>query len=413
MRAALLVIAAILASAVGGCGNETPGPTDVAGQVSPTPVHRASGTPQQSIVQAPPATMAPTMRMPTTPPVAGGSRQEGYLARDSNRVVFIQWTEVGGNLSGQVQVVYVADRNARGIRTDPLRPQTDNASFTGLRSGSSVSLSIVEQSGAPSTWTGSVIGTTLTLVIPDDTGLLTTTAFQRGTVDDYNRAVLGFRQDKARIRLSNALASLKQNADQLTRERVTDNDLAKFDADLTAREAAFRVPCTVLRQFSETYTWLLSKSNSAAAIVSKVNNDVGDVNQALQELPSEANSRDLMNALSNAQQLTAMATTMREAVDRRIRETPGLNSIKLDECGQAAAMGIAVGTTVSVVGSIDCLNLRSEPGMSAAILRCMPRGEMSIIADGPRLADGHTWWRLTTSSGIGWAWGSYLQPVSR
>lgn len=68
---------------------------------------------------------------------------------------------------------------------------------------------------------------------------------------------------------------------------------------------------------------------------------------------------------------------------------------------------IATGTAVVVdAGANDCLNLRDAPAKSAAILTCIPSGARLSVTDGPRDADGHTWWQL---EGRGWAVGDYLR----
>lgn len=58
-------------------------------------------------------------------------------------------------------------------------------------------------------------------------------------------------------------------------------------------------------------------------------------------------------------------------------------------------------------GEGDCLNLRAAPGMAAPVLACLPSGARVTITDGPRAADGRTWWQV---DGRGWAAADYLQP---
>jgi uncharacterized protein YgiM (DUF1202 family) len=70
----------------------------------------------------------------------------------------------------------------------------------------------------------------------------------------------------------------------------------------------------------------------------------------------------------------------------------------------------APGTAAMVAGGE--LNLRAEPGLSAAIVTAMPDGYPVTIADGPIDADGIAWYQVLTPEGtIGWCDGTYLQPV--
>jgi hypothetical protein len=66
------------------------------------------------------------------------------------------------------------------------------------------------------------------------------------------------------------------------------------------------------------------------------------------------------------------------------------------------------GRAVVDAGAGDCLNLRVAPGMSGAVIACLPSGARLTVTDGPREADGHTWWQL---DGRGWVAGEYLEPL--
>lgn len=78
-----------------------------------------------------------------------------------------------------------------------------------------------------------------------------------------------------------------------------------------------------------------------------------------------------------------------------------------DNAPQVTTSGIAAGTLVRVTGTGDCLVVHTEPGMNATRAACVPDGVLSVVHDGPRLVDGHTWWRIDG----GWAAADYLQPV--
>lgn len=57
-------------------------------------------------------------------------------------------------------------------------------------------------------------------------------------------------------------------------------------------------------------------------------------------------------------------------------------------------------------GEGDCLNLRETPGTAATVVACLPSGARLAISDGPRDADGRTWWQL---DGRGWAAAEFLK----
>lgn len=91
---------------------------------------------------------------------------------------------------------------------------------------------------------------------------------------------------------------------------------------------------------------------------------------------------------------------------------------RLDNLGWAAGellVGVSTappsiqtgGGVIVDAGEQDCLNLRDAPSTTAAVLTCLPNGARLTVTDGPREADGHTWWRL---DGRGWAAAAFLTP---
>jgi hypothetical protein len=118
---------------------------------------------------------------------AGGG-QKGYLAVDDKNIVFVQWTEVDKKLSGRLQVVYL--KNGRRLQAE-----SNEASFIGVTDGENISLNFTGNvwlsplSGK--TWTGTLKGDELILVIPLNNGVLAPVKFRYATVDDYNKAVAG------------------------------------------------------------------------------------------------------------------------------------------------------------------------------------------------------------------------------
>jgi len=107
-----------------------------------------------------------------------------YLSTSSTQIFFLQWTDNNGQLSGQLQEVYISS-------TNPLQVQKVNESITGILSGSQISLSI-SMFGITKTITGSFTDSTLKLVVPNQNGQLDTMTLHSATVDDYNKFANSF-----------------------------------------------------------------------------------------------------------------------------------------------------------------------------------------------------------------------------
>jgi hypothetical protein len=73
---------------------------------------------------------------------------------------------------------------------------------------------------------------------------------------------------------------------------------------------------------------------------------------------------------------------------------------------------IAIGSYVQVSGTgTDGLRLREEPGLGGKILFVGMESEVFRVDDGPRDADGYTWWYLVApfdENRRGWAVSNYL-----
>ncbi len=70
---------------------------------------------------------------------------------------------------------------------------------------------------------------------------------------------------------------------------------------------------------------------------------------------------------------------------------------------------IAVGASVVVSGTGDCLRVHDSPAVASNVVYCLPDGSQSVITDGPQTADGYTWWKL---GDLGWSVADYLQAVN-
>lgn len=77
--------------------------------------------------------------------------------------------------------------------------------------------------------------------------------------------------------------------------------------------------------------------------------------------------------------------------------------------------GIQVGLFVQIYGTGgDGLRLRREPGTNADILFLGYESEVFKVVDGPKEADGFTWWYLTApydEKRSGWAASRFLRVI--
>jgi len=88
--------------------------------------------------------------------------------------------------------------------------------------------------------------------------------------------------------------------------------------------------------------------------------------------------------------------------------TGGQTSASLARAPAAAARPLGAGPAV-VQGVGTCLNVRQAPGLTAAKVECLAEGSAVVIAEGPKAADGHAWYRL---DGRGWASAQYLRAAA-
>jgi hypothetical protein len=78
----------------------------------------------------------------------------------------------------------------------------------------------------------------------------------------------------------------------------------------------------------------------------------------------------------------------------------------------AVAAQFSSGEIVRVVDG--SLNLRTEPGLDAEVVRVLPDGFVLTVADGPESADGYDWYQVTSSGDVavdGWVVGDFLEPA--
>lgn len=146
---------------------------------------------------------------PTTIPVSRNAPQ-GFLSARPDGVEFLQWIEsADGAFTGRFQAVR---RNSEGyIAAVPVSGQ-----LHGQRNGDDVSIRIQGEdgtslsigTGSETSYTGTLGGDVLTLVVPSGTGELATVEYRRTTIAEYNQEARAFREGlEAEARNSDATAA--------------------------------------------------------------------------------------------------------------------------------------------------------------------------------------------------------------
>jgi hypothetical protein len=70
------------------------------------------------------------------------------------------------------------------------------------------------------------------------------------------------------------------------------------------------------------------------------------------------------------------------------------------------------GQGIVATGAADQrLRVRSAPDLQAGIIGRLANGAKLAIIDGPRQADGSTWWRVRAGTSTGWVAGEFVQPA--
>jgi predicted nucleic acid-binding Zn-ribbon protein len=141
---------------------------------------------------------------------------QGYLASDKNGVIFIQFAEQGGQLSGQMQFFGAEGRGWK-------KTEANNASFTGLRDGSNVSLRFAGFF-TDRTINGTLSGDTLSLVLPQPDGRLATVGFRRASVGEYNAEVQKIRGQVAKTNEATRRAQAEESRLEQLRQSAAQAD---------------------------------------------------------------------------------------------------------------------------------------------------------------------------------------------
>jgi hypothetical protein len=176
---------------------------------------------------------APAVTTATSAPQSSSATaQRGFLALAANGAIFIQWTRTGNTVTGTLSEAYTN-------LSDPTQPAGESHSFTGIISGSSVTLTI--DSGE--NWNGTLRGSRVTLSYTSSDGSLQTFDFHSASVADYNAAVAAVKGravgEKEREAQREAITTLKQRIEDEGSSVASDlgrlaEDVASVQSDMKA-----------------------------------------------------------------------------------------------------------------------------------------------------------------------------------
>lgn len=119
-------------------------------------------------------------------PAGSTPTSASFLATGPGVAMFLQWTRSDKSLSGSLSIA--------SVESGAIDLQSQNVAFSGVVSGSSVTLTMPQGLGAVTSLSGSLSGSHLRLNVPASDGTLAEDEFVPATTDDYNAAVRGLRQ---------------------------------------------------------------------------------------------------------------------------------------------------------------------------------------------------------------------------
>jgi hypothetical protein len=108
---------------------------------------------------------------------------------------------------------------------------------------------------------------------------------------------------------------------------------------------------------------------------------------------------------------TTTATSTRTATPTRT-STATRTATATVAATATACTGIAIGCTVRVPTSATTLNVRSTPSTTGTRVGTVTAGATGLVLDGPRAANGYTWWRVQFPGVTGWVAGSFLTTMT-
>ncbi len=196
--------------------------------------------------------------------ITRGNEQKGYLNSDSNGAMFIRWTELNNKLNGQLNIFFA--KGNRGKST-----ATSSHSFDGVSDGKNISLnftgnSLIDPLGGK-TWTGTIGGDGLTLIIPVKNGMLEPVIFKASSVEEYNHLVAGIHQDvsdeNAKVKKEDqevAIIRSEKNA-VIEASKLVENSLRKLASSIDRLQNTSQFE-DVLESYSNTWAKMNSDNEN-------------------------------------------------------------------------------------------------------------------------------------------------------
>lgn len=125
----------------------------------------------------------------------------------------------------------------------------------------------------------------------------------------------------------------------------------------------------------------------------------------------------LLSTGPNSAGVPTAVFTVIPAPTSTLQPLPGAEATATATSSSLVVDGISVGVYVQIVDTEGAgLRLRAGPGTNAEPRFLGRESEVFEVRDGPRDADGYTWWYLVTpmdESRSGWAAGDWLSVVSQ
>lgn len=262
----------------------------------------------------------------TTPQPPAAVTQTGFLARASNGALFIQWTRTGSTVTGSFTEAYTTSCSF-GC-SSPIELQTERHPFTGVVSGSTVTLTSSLSSWSAS---GTLNDSDLTLNLPNSDGTLSPFEFHPASVADYDAAVSAEQAEVANAQQQQARARAAAQARQ-----------QRAQAEANAESAIDSAASTVQNDIST-----LSGDTSTAET---------DLASVPTDLASEA--KDVATAKAD------LKVTLRDTPDQVCTDADGVSSdsdsVASDDDGIQSDNDSVTGDLSTIAADIGRLNADSQ-----------------------------------------------------
>jgi hypothetical protein len=142
---------------------------------------------------------------------ASVSKQSGYVGANAQEAAFIQWTRSGNQLVGSFE-----DTNIDS--SDDTQIDTNSSGFTGVVSGSAITLVFTQALGGATNLSGTLSAHQVTLDVPNGDGTLVSDTFSPSTVAAYNTDVAGLQHSADVAKAAAATAANQQEEQQAAQQ---------------------------------------------------------------------------------------------------------------------------------------------------------------------------------------------------